>query len=232
MAVTTPRLVGAVVAMAVLGAAGGYGVGDYTQRGLPVPSGSPQPLAGASVPLPSPTPKKKTPKPNNSKPLETESIEYRRQTFVAEGTTSSTITLEVPRGWRETRPEDDLARYNYVDGERWIRIRSGFPLTVPPAEAMRRLTAQLKNVPYDQALTMRSARGGNLTHDDGTKLTISTIAYTYIPDQTEKYVLVRSVGFGLPGYAAVEIGVIGLPQDKKALEAILDRATRTVQRKD
>jgi hypothetical protein len=68
--------------------------------------------------------------------------------------------------------------------------------------------------------------------DDGSLRTVSTLVYTYIPDEVVRYVIVRWVATGPDDTATVEMSIAGLPQDVKALNEILDQATRSVKFRD
>jgi hypothetical protein len=234
MAVTAPRLV-AVVAMAVLGVGAGYGVGEYTQPGVPTPVGQAVPMLDAPAPIPSPTPKKRVAEPNDTEPLDPDRLEYKTKTFTATEDIRSAVTVQVPVGWNMTRPEEDEARYTDPLNQRWIRIEAGTLIQTPPAALMRGRNQNLRTIDPAADLALLSQRDATMTATNGVRLTVSTMAYTYIPDKvplTRRYVLVRWIAFGESPNTAVEISVTGLPQDKKGLEAILDRATKTVRRKD
>ena len=86
--------------------------------------------------------------------------------------------------------------------------------------------------PYENDLQLLSQTHGPLTGRDGDSRNIATLAYTYIPNQTVRSVLVRWIGFGAPGNVAVEMSVTGLPQDDPALREVLERASTSVLRSD
>ena len=62
------------------------------------------------------------------------------------------------------------------------------------------------------------------THD-------ATLVYTYVPDNSVRYVIVRWVANG-DGLCTFEIAVTGLPQDKAALEDVLQHAADSAVRDD
>jgi hypothetical protein len=59
----------------------------------------------------------------------------------------------------------------------------------------------------------------------------ATLVYTYVPENSLRYVIVRWVANGA-GLCTFEIAVTGLPQDQAALEAILDHAAQSALRTD
>ncbi len=90
---------------------------------------------------------------------------------------------------------------------------------------------------YDQLVTFQpEPESGTAVGSDGTKRTYTSITYTYLPpgdgDKPLLYVITRWVSFNGDGKADVEIGVTGLPQDKAALEKIMDRAMKSAVRED
>lgn len=231
------RIVTVLVAAAVIGGAGGYGAGLATMpddagrsddRSLQLPSPS---TGRTSTTTPSPVVVKK-PVPDRTRGLVAGDLEYATKKFDARKTTFSEVSVRVPFDWDLTRPEPDEGRYTDPLRKRWIRVEAGFLPTQPPASSMQNRIEALANVSADQDLRILSRSTGSGEHVTGIPLRFATLVYTYIPDKTIRRVLVRWISFGDQDLTTVEISVIGLPQDEKALNAVLERATETVVRED
>ena len=82
----------------------------------------------------------------------------------------------------------------------------------------------LEAVPKSQLVTILSQHVDPKTRD-------ATLVYTYVPEQSVRYVIVRWVA-NQDGNCKFEMASTGLPQDEKALTAVLDRAAETAQRDD
>lgn len=82
----------------------------------------------------------------------------------------------------------------------------------------------LAGVPENQQVTILSKNVDAKTND-------ATLVYTYVPDKTVRHVIVRWVA-NEDGLCHLEMATTGLPQDKAALLAVLDRATETATRSD
>ncbi|GAA3083472.1 hypothetical protein JOF29_004471 [Kribbella aluminosa] len=230
--VTRRTMLGAgLLGLAGAGGAGGYGAGLFLTA---EPS-----LAGTAGPLPmssvstSPTPA--TPPPprkvtyDDSPALDAGDLSYRSQTFYVKSVVKSRITVRVPDGWGLTQPYPPrTGRFTDPTGKRWIRIEGGFTIKRPPAASMQARIIELKRLTTDQMLNLLSQQ------DDGDSATIS---YTYVPppdqspDGVLRYVIVRWVADN-SGNCAVEMSSTGLPQDKKALQDVLEHATKSVERHD
>jgi hypothetical protein len=240
---STPQLLAAVLAFGVIGVGGGYAAGVFTEPSIPGASGQPAPLAGNAgqdEPTPKPTTRTVTPVPDDTPPLDTD-IVFRRKAFEVRGVFRSEISLHVPGDWRETEPRDDREQFTDPVSKRWIRIESGFTPLRPPGDSRAAKMKQLQlTEPPNPNLKLDDSRPDEVRQGkDGEPRNISTLVYSYAPEASSaentyvtRLVLTRWVGFGADGDAAVELSVTGLPQDAKALEKILDRATDTVTRRD
>jgi hypothetical protein len=211
----------------LLGGAGGYGLGLLTSEQATAGT-SAAPLAADTSARPvssTPTPPAKTPVPDNTEPLRADDIEYKTRSFTVRGVLQSAVSVRVPRYWEFSIPaEQKYVRFNEPARKRWIRIEAGFTIQRPPAAAMAARIALLKDVPADQMFTIKSQYVDPKTQD-------ATLVYTYVPEQTVRYVIVRWVA-NPAGLCHFELAVIGLPQDKAALADILDHATESAVRTD
>lgn len=232
----TMRLVAAVACLGALGLAGGYYAGLLTEPPIAAPDGQPSPLTPLEpIPSPSPTGRTVTPVPDNSPALDASEITYRQQTFESEGALRSSVSLEVPKDWwREFDPRPDRKQFSASNRRRWMRIDAGFPLGRPTTGSRALRIAQLRGAqpPYANLQIDQDQPDGTSTGPDGKVRHYSTLSYRYVPEQRTLLVIVRWIGFGADRRTAVEIGVTGLPKDRKALERIMDRATKTVSRID
>ncbi|MFI5729954.1 hypothetical protein ACIA49_07500 [Kribbella sp. NPDC051587] len=229
----TALLASGLVAVIAVGGAGGYGVGwltaadrSTTATGTPAPLGQ---LTLVSTPTPTPTPvAPRTPVPDNSKPLLVDDLNYRTRTFKVQGTYESEISLKVPDGWVYTpQTEKDTARFNETT-KRYLRVQGGFPITRPPSASMAAKIHDLDPLVKSQQVRYLSKV------DDGH---MATLTYEWVPPENLasvpilRRVMVRWVADD-SGNVMVELGVTGLPQDAKALKAILDHASASVVRED
>ncbi len=240
MAVTTTRLVAVVVGVGIVGVAAGAGAGLLTQEDPRTGTGPVLPMAAAPTPVttPSTTPiARKTPVPDDEPALDTTDLGYRTVDFRLTKAPHDPvrIRLRVPQGWKYQRIEDETDQIRYVDptGKRWIRIESGFLVERPPVESMNELVTTLRTgVAPENDLRIEGRDVKALTGEDGDSRNVATVRYSYIPNQRRLQVIVRWVGYGVPGNVAVELSVTGLPQDEQALAEIMERASETVQRSD
>lgn len=235
---STPQLLAAVLAFGVIGVGGGYAAGVVTEPSIPGASGQPSPLAGSAgrgEPTPKPTTRTVTPVPDDTPALDSD-IVFRRKAFEVRAAFRSEISLHIPAGWRETEPREDREQFTDPLSKRWIRIESGFTPTRAPGDSRAAKMLELRTTePPNPNLELDDSRPDEVREGrDGEPRTISTLVYSYAPETTRvtRLVLTRWVGFGEDGNAEVELSVTGLPQDAKALEKILDRATDTVTRRD
>jgi hypothetical protein len=181
----------------------------------------------SATPVPTTTPRKVAP--DNSPPLEASDLRYKPRSFTVRYVYQSDVSVRVPSGWEMTQPDPPrTARFSDPTGKRWLRIEAGFTIQRPPAASMQAKIQQLAALPKDQLLTIISSTvEGNY----------ATLTYTYVPPEvlapkaTVRYVIVRWVADD-SGLCAVEMSSTGLPQDKKALMAVLDKASSSVERRD
>jgi hypothetical protein len=224
------------VAITALGGAGGYGVGLLTAversdavTGTAAPLGIVQPSTPTPSGTPSPTAKPRKVVPDNSPPLEAADLSYKTREFEVKYVYKSQVRARVPVGWDMTQPDPPrTARFTDPTRKRWIRIEAGFTIQRPPAASMEARIAELNRLPGDQMLKYISST----VEGD-----YATLVYTYVPPEslapeaTVRYVIVRWVADD-SGLCAVEMSSTGLPQDKKALMAVLDKVASSVERRD
>jgi len=226
-------LASGVVAMAAVGGAGGYGIGLLTTAEQSAAATGPAaPLGGggstspgpSGTPSPTPTPPKKV-VPDNSKPLRVDDLRYKTRDFTAINAVRSDVTLRVPSNWTFTHPDPPtVGRYTDPTAKRWLRIEAGFTIRRAPAESMAAKMQDLQSVPANQLLSIKSH-----TVDPDTQS--ATLVYTYVPDNSTRYVVVQWVA-NSAGLCTFEIAATGLPQDRLALEDILQHAADSAVRTD
>jgi hypothetical protein len=228
--VSRRALLGAgLLTLAGVGGAGGYGVGLFLTD-EPSLAGTAAPLPMAAGPGPSATPSTPAPPPksivpDDSKALNKDDLEYRIRQFTATSVVRSVVRLKVPRDWSFTQPDPPkIGRYTDPTSKRWIRIEAGFTVRRPPAESMAQRLTDLATVPAAQMLSIKSQ-----TVDPDTKE--ATLVYTYVPENSLRYVIIRWVA-NHEGLCTFEIAVTGLPQDRDAMEDILDHAANSATRDD
>ena len=233
MTVGAMRVAGAVLGIIALGSSSGYAAGHFARPDLDAevtaqPSITPSSPATPSMPV-----AVKSPKPNNTPALTARDLEFEAEEFTVEGHVTSKVAADVPQNWKETRPQDDEIRYTDPAGQRYIRIESGYNRTKSPAAAAYGRVLTLKeSTKAENDLQVLSRKDDVMVNENGAKLDISTIGYTYIPELHRRYILVRWVALPRSDLAAVEIAVVGHPEDLPALRALLDRVTKTVARSD
>ena len=228
-------LAAGLVAVIAIGGAGGYGVGLLTTAersdaatGEAAPLGSlqpstPSPTVG-STPTPPPLPPKKI-VPDNSEPLNADDLHYKTRQFTATSVVRSEVSLRVPGSWSFTQPDPPkIGRYTDPTGKRWLRVEAGFTIRRSPADSMAAKLVDLGTVPANQMLSIKSQTVDPDTHG-------ATLVYTYVPDNSVRYVVVRWVANG-DGLCTFEIAVTGLPQDQAALEDVLQHAADSAVRDD
>jgi hypothetical protein len=232
----TAALASGVVLLGLVGAAGGYAVGDLTQSSTAIannefPSGDDSLPAGypSDPPLP-----KKTPEPYSLAPLTADELKFRTQSFTVHDDSGARLPLSIkmPRGWQLTRDPKAPREVKFLDPlkERAVRVESALP---PPAlstaDSMNQLLANLKSSqPYENDLQILSQTDEQIA-TDGEARTVSTLTYTYIPKKTLRYVIVRWISTGDNDTSTVEMSVTGLPQDAAGLHAVLLEASRSVR---
>ncbi|MGW7679139.1 hypothetical protein ACWGID_00215 [Kribbella sp. NPDC054772] len=220
---------GGLLALAGVGGAGGYGVGLFLTA-EPSLAGTAAPLPTTSTPgTPStpttPTPPPKTVVEDKTKALDVNDLEYKTRAFEVTGVVHSTVHVRVPRTWSFTQPDPPkTGRYTDPTGKRWIRMEAGFTIRRPPADSMQARLVALGTIPAAQMLSIKST-----TVDPDTKE--ATLVYTYVPEESLRYVIIRWVA-NPDGLCTFEIGVTGLPQDREALEDILQHAAESATRDD
>jgi hypothetical protein len=233
--VKTPILVTGVLLLGVLGGVAGYvGGARFDQASIVSESTAAAPLAGfpTSAPLP-----RKTPVPSTVKALKASSLSFRTQTFSVHDDSGAALRLSIrmARGWQLTRDPKAPREVKFLDPlkERGVRVEAGFPPDLSTTDSMHQLEDQLRaSQPYENDLQILSATDDQVIGADGQPRTVSTLTYTYIPNQTRRYVIVRWVATGGDDKATVEMSVTGLPQDAAGLVPVLTEATKSVQLKD
>jgi len=237
-------MIGAVVGIAVLSAAGGYGLGELTRpqtqlTDIASPMAVVTETVRATPPPSSPTPTAtRTPVPNDKPGLIPGDISFDSETIEvvddADPGRTARITVDVPHNWRLTDVgHRDWGKFNSSYSKRSFRIDSAFEPEKQDA-IMQRQFNRLRGLPPDQLVKLSDPVHGSTIADDGDRRTHTTFTYTYLPPTDENlfYVIDRWVSTSGDGLADVEIVVSGLPQDKAGLELIMDRATKSVIRKD
>jgi hypothetical protein len=228
-------VVAAAAGVIAFGGATGYLAADLIQPDEPAYGADnnlrtePQP----TLPLPLP---RKTPVPNDAPALSAAKLDYRTESFTVQTDPNPPVSvrLRVPRGWRFSARDDEPQEVRFVDptNERALRVESGFSPSLSTTAAMAKLIRDLEaSQAHENDLTIRSERTGSVVGTDGETRTISTLVYTFIPNRTLRYVMVRWVATDGDN-ATVEMSATGLPQDAKALTALLEEATRSVRRSD
>ncbi|GAA1557781.1 hypothetical protein [Kribbella lupini] len=229
----TAVLASGVVALGLIGAAGGYLVGDLTQPTTAsasngYPSGGDSPSADVIV---------KSPIPNHVPAFKATGLRYREHTFTVrqEPSPRVKVSIDMPRGWQLTSSPKTPAEVKFLDPlkERGVRVESGFPPDLTTAEQREKLIAGLvSSQAPENDLKILENYDSTVTGDDGRTREVSTLIYTYIPTETLRYVIVRWVATGGDSQATVEMSVTGLPQDAAGLKAVLAKASESVTIRD
>ena len=225
-------LVSGLVAMIAIGGAGGYGVGLLTTvdqtadaAGAAAPLGTAGPSSATPSVTPTPTPPPKKVVPDHTDPLKADDLYYKTRQFTATSVVRSRVKVRVPGNWSFTQPDPPtIGRYTDPTGKRWLRIEAGFTIRRAPADSMAAKLMDLRTVPAGQMLSIKSQSVDPDTHN-------ATLVYTYVPDNSVRWVIVRWVANG-DGLCTFEIAVTGLPQDKAALEDVLQHAADSAVRDD
>jgi hypothetical protein len=223
-------LVGTLVLITALGAAAGYLTGDRLEGPVPTASGDAEPLGDVST-APPPL-QRKTPEPNNLPALEPDELDFRRQTFTVHQDSLPPVRLSVrvPAGWQKTADKKAPGEVKFLDSlrERGVRVEAGFAPGETTAQKRDALILGLKSSqPYENDLRIVAQSDDTITGIDGRERIISTIAYTFVPGKTLRYVIVRWVATAGDSQATVEMSITGLPQDAKALNLIADQAAKS-----
>ncbi len=230
-----PILVSGIVLITLLGVAGGYFTGDRTE--LPAPT-----AAGAAVPLGETSPTqpelaRKTPEPNNLEALQPGELDFRTQKFTVQQDSQPSVRLSVrvPDGWQKTIDENAPGEVKFLDSlrERGVRMEAGFRPGLTTAQMRDKLIRGLESSqPYENDLRIVAKTDATITGTDGRPRETSTVAYTFIPSKTVRYVLVRWVATAGDSMATVEMSITGLPQDMKALDLVADQAAKSATPED
>jgi hypothetical protein len=221
-----------LLTLAGVGSAGGYGAGLFlTEKpslagtAAPLPVGTS--LGTSTTPTPTAPPRKITY--DRSPALRADELRYTTRTFTVTEMLKSRITVRVPADWTYTKQDPPKSgRFTDRTKKRWIRIEAGFTITRPPADSLAARIKQLAAISADQMVKIL---------DQDQQENHATLTYTYVPDEELspqsilRYVVVRWVA-DESGNCAVEMSATGLPQDKEALLAVLDRASDSVERRD
>ena len=223
-------LVCGLFGIAALGTAGGYGVGLLTSSVDTGQHGGSRVLAGPLTPIdtPSSTPPPSTPpvtaKPENTPALKKSALEYRTRSFVAQAAVQSHVTVRVPSNWTMTFG-DPPTWFRFTDplAKRWVRIEAGFTIKRRPVDSLEERIATLETTAGAVQILSRQGDPDSTT---------ATLTYTHIKDETLRHVIVRWAALDDSGNCAVEIAVTGLPQDRKALEDVLEKAADSITRSD
>jgi hypothetical protein len=228
----TPILVSGVLLLGVLGGAAGYAAGVYETSTLPQSFGAATPLGAITSPaeqLPV-----KTAEPSNVPAFTTSGLTFRQFTFTVQpdGEQPVRLSIRAPRGWQLTKSPQSPSEVKFLDPrkERGVRVESGFPPDLTTAQSRDQLLVDLqKSQPPENDLRIVSRTDGQV-EANGRSRAVSTLIYTYIPNKTRRYVIVRWIATGGDDLATVEMSVTGLPQDAAGLASVLGEATRTVKR--
>lgn len=228
-------LAGLLLLALALGAGSGYYAGDYLDTPEPTASGTAGPLGEISpspTPTPTPTFPVKTPIPSTVEPLET-GLDYSNHTFTVTPKDAEPVQLsiETPQGWKiATRDPKRPGEVKYLDKlrERGVRVEAVAPAEETPADEMAQLIVDLKKSQApENDVRITSNTTDVVTGDDGESRSVATLIYTFIPNETLRYVIVRWIAIN-GELTNVEMSITGLPQDAQALDEVLQRATASV----
>jgi hypothetical protein len=229
--VRTAVLVSGVVLLGLAGTAAGYEAGVISWKPTS-DNGAALPLAGVSPSAP-PLPVK-TPVPSDVPALKAADLTFRDHTFSVQptGRPSVQLSIQTPRGWQLTRSPKTPGEVKFLDPlkERGVRVESGFAPTLSPADSRDQLIIGLeKSQPPENDVRIISKTDGEVPGPDGEPRAVSTLIYTFIPNKTLRYVIVRWIAAGGDGTATIEMSITGLPQDANGLAAVLTKATESVR---
>jgi hypothetical protein len=226
----TPILVSGVLLLGVLGGAAGYAAGMYETPVVPQSFGAAAPLAPTS---PAEQPAVKTPEPSKVPAFTTAGLTFRQFTFTVQpdGERPVRLSIRAPRGWLLTKSPKSPAEVKFLDPlkERGVRVESGFPPDLTTAASRDKLLLDLQRSQAPENNLTILSQTDEQVEADGRSRAVSTLIYTYIPNKTRRYVIVRWIATGGDDIATVEMSVTGLPQDAAGLAAVLGEATRTVK---
>ncbi|GAA1679415.1 hypothetical protein GCM10009745_24100 [Kribbella yunnanensis] len=228
-------LVGGLLLATALGVAGGYYAGELTKPSYPIASGVPAPLGGVSVPPTTAPLPRKTPVPNGYEALFPEDLKFHWQTYNVEmpGQPAVRLRMRVPVGWKDSVIDKGQIKITDPKGVRWIRLATVYPIKLTPKQKRDQLIPGLKaNVAYENTLEFLGQSDDSITGTDGQPRQVSVLRYRYIPDQWTRPVIVQYINTPGQDGANVEMSVVGLPQDQKALDRIAEEAAASVTPKD
>ncbi|WP_405062651.1 hypothetical protein OG474_13740 [Kribbella sp. NBC_01505] len=233
-------LVGGLVLATVLGVAGGYYAGEVTKSPYPVASGVAAPLGAVTAsPTEGPLPRK-TPKPDGYTPLNAKDLKFHRVNVTVDLVAVGGIdpppvrmSVLVPIGWELLLTEKGEVKYQDPSHARWIRLATVFPVKATPRQKRDQLVPNLKaNVSYENNLKIIDQSDDVLDEDDGDQRQVSTLRYSYIPQEWTRPVVVKYVATSGRSGANIEMSITGLAHDQKALDLIADKAAESVTPKD
>lgn len=217
-----------LLAVTVLGGAGGYGIGLVTSAASEV-TGQAVPLASVT-PTGPPTPTKPpvTPTPDNTKPLDPDDLHYQTRTAYSEQVVRSKVTLKAPKNWWLSHSDPPVySWFSDPTHKRKLRVEAGFTVTRPPAASMAERIGILEDLSPDRLFHI-------VSQDVDKKAGTATLTYTYIPEHETslRRIMVRWVSLDDSGNVGVELSSYGLPQDERAIADVLDHASESVTRSD
>ncbi|TDD58492.1 hypothetical protein E1263_18890 [Kribbella antibiotica] len=227
-------LVGGLLFATVLGVAGGYFGGELTNPSSVLVSGVPAPLGGLTV-SPSAKPTLKTPVKNDLKGLDPDNLDFNTQHFTVDLADAPAVQLSVriPIGWEKKILDTGEVKFQDLRRTRWIRFKPVHPVKQNPKQRRDQLVPTLDTtIPYEQNFKLLGQSDDSTTGQDGQPRRVSTVTYSYIPDQWTRDVIVQYVATGGQAGADVEMAITGLPQDQDALDAIAAKAAETVTLQD
>lgn len=233
------RTAGAVIGIMVLGGGSGYAAAHFgvlEERGGA--KASPDPSASVTPTQPSHTPsspRTRYPIVGGKMPaLDLDDIVFVERSLALTGEVESDVKVEVPRGWRETlQPGGDEVRFTKEGPDpRFIRVQAGFTMVETPLSiATRKFGEVASSLTHENDPKLDPLVSGSLTGTDQKKRSFQSFRYSFISQsQGLKLVIVRYVAFEGNPNVAVVMAVSGMPKDEKALQGVLDRATKTVVR--
>lgn len=231
-------LVGLLLLALALGVGGGYYAGDYLDDPDPTTAGTAGPLGEVSPsPTPSTTPTEpplpvKTALPSNLNPLQP-GMDYTGRQFTVhpEGDQPVQLSIQIPAGWKLTRDSTHPDEVKFLDDlkQRGVRVQS-----VPqaqqqtPAAAMAQLIIDLKKSQApENDVQIQEHTTDIITGDDGGTRAVATLVYTFIPEATLRYVIVRWIAVN-GQLANISMSITGIPADAPALNEILQKTSASV----
>jgi hypothetical protein len=229
-------LVGGLLLATVLGVAGGYATGMLTSPSSVTVSGVPAPLGRVTgSPSPSPLPVK-TPKPNGYKPLG--EVDFHWQTFTVDLEQNDAgvdpppirMSVRVPIGWEMTTTEKGEAKFTDPKHVRWVRVSPVYPVKLSAKQKRDQLVPMLKStIAHEDLFKLIGQADDAPTGMDGRTRRVSTLTYSYIPDEWLRPVIVEYVTTADSAGADFEMSVTALPDDQAAMERIAEVAANSIK---